>query len=232
MKLRLLAFLLTLAVTTQGANRILSPRFKSLTSTVNGDWLNRPVLTLGTSDELTIGFDELSHNFHRLTYHLEHCEADWTPSEDIFESNWLEGFNDLQIEDYQNSINTTVLYTHYQLTLPNDRCELPRLQEFSDEVCRGIQAGAEEAKELSQVLESAVGNVIDHAYRQGTKGDISVEARADSQGLTVSIIDNGHPFDPTVQTEGAAIALMRAYAASIGYKRKGGRNILTLTKQL
>ena len=118
------------------------------------------------------------------------------------------------------------------ITLPNDRCELPRLQEFSDEVCRGIQAGAEEAKELSQVLESAVGNVIDHAYRQGTKGDISVEARADSQGLTVSIIDNGHPFDPTVQTEGAAIALMRAYAASIGYKRKGGRNILTLTKQL
>ncbi len=108
----------------QGGNLIFSERVRSLTSTVNGDWLNRPVLELGSADVLTVSFDELSHNYHRLTYRLEHCEADWTVSDDIFESDWLTGFNGLQIEDYQNSINTTVMYTHYQLTIPNDRCRL------------------------------------------------------------------------------------------------------------
>ena len=82
------------------------------------------MMTLNSDDVLTIGFDEFSHNYHRLTCHLDHCEADWSVSQDIFESDWLQGFNDWQIEDYQNSINTTVLYTHYQLTIPNDRCQL------------------------------------------------------------------------------------------------------------
>ena len=107
-----------------GGNRIFSSRVKSLTSIVNGDWQNRPVMTLNSSDVLSIGFDEFSHNYHRLVYHLDHCEADWSVSEDIFESNWLHGFNDEPIDNYLNSINTTVLYTHYQLTIPNDRCQL------------------------------------------------------------------------------------------------------------
>lgn len=107
-----------------GGNRIFSSRVKSLTSIVNGDWQNRPVMTLNSSDVLSIGFDEFSHNYHRLVYHLDHCEADWSVSEDIFESDWLHGFNDEPIANYLNSINTTVLYTHYQLTIPNDRCQL------------------------------------------------------------------------------------------------------------
>lgn len=119
------SLMLALAATNMWAgNKIYSERFKSLTSMVNSDWKNRPVMTLGTTDVLHIGFDELSHNYHRLTYHLEHCEADWQASEELFESDWLEGFNDNQIEDYQNSVNTTVLYTHYELKIPNDRCRL------------------------------------------------------------------------------------------------------------
>ena len=107
-----------------GENRIFSPRVKTLTSMVGSDWQNRPVMTLDSDDVLHIGFDEFSHNYHRMTCHLDHCEADWSVSEDIFESDWLQGFNDWQIEDYQNSINTTVLYTHYQFTIPNERCQL------------------------------------------------------------------------------------------------------------
>jgi hypothetical protein len=86
--------------------------------------MNRPVMELGSGDRLKIGFDELSHDYHRFVYHLEHCEADWTVSDGLFESDWLVGFNDNPIENYQNSINTTVMYTHYTLTIPNDRCRL------------------------------------------------------------------------------------------------------------
>lgn len=115
-------FLTTLA--SVAGNRIYVENVHSLTSMVNGDWRNRPVMELGSGDRLRIGFDELSHDYHRFVYHLEHCEADWTVSDDIFESDWLVGFNDNPIDDYQNSINTTVMYTHYWLTIPNDRCRL------------------------------------------------------------------------------------------------------------
>ena len=107
-----------------GGNHIYTPRIQTVTSMVNGDWMNRPVMVLGSSDVLDIGFDELSHNYHRLVYRLEHCEADWSTSDDLFESEWLSGFNGNPIDDYQNSINTTVLYTHYRLTIPNDQCSL------------------------------------------------------------------------------------------------------------
>ena len=116
--------LLLTALQVAGKNTVYNPQVKTLQVVVNQDWLSPPVMRLGTNDILNIGFDELSHNFHRYTYRLEHCEADWSPSEELFESDWLEGFNDNVIEDYENSLNTTVLYTHYQLQIPNDRCRL------------------------------------------------------------------------------------------------------------
>ena len=127
MKRGLLLIVLLTATTLKtvwAGNRIFTPQVKSLTSTVNGDWLNRPVMALGSTDRLIVGFDELSHNYHRFVYRLEHCEADWSVSQELFESDWLAGFNDIPIDDYQNSINTTVLYTHYQLSIPNERCRL------------------------------------------------------------------------------------------------------------
>ena len=116
--------LLLLCLPLAGANRIYSPQIKTLTSTVNGDWLNHPVMVLGSGDRLEVGFDELSHNYRRLVYRLQHCEPDWTVSEGLFESEWLEGFNDNLIDDYQNSINTIVEYTHYNFDIPNDKCRL------------------------------------------------------------------------------------------------------------
>lgn len=120
----ILATLLFSTLTGTAGNRIYVENVRSLTSMVNGDWMNRPVMELGSDDKLRIGFDELSHDYHRFVYRLEHCEADWTASDDLFESDWLEGFNDNPIDDYQNSINTTVMYTHYTLTIPNERCRL------------------------------------------------------------------------------------------------------------
>ena len=109
----------------QAKHRILSPNLKTLQVVVNDNWTDPlPVMTLRSDDVLNVGFDELSHNFHRFIVHVEHCEPDWSPSEDIFESDWLEGFNDWALDDYDNSLNTTVLYTHYSFQLPNDQCRL------------------------------------------------------------------------------------------------------------
>ena len=84
----------------------------TLTTMVNNRWLALPVMKLNSADQFEIGFDQLSHEYHRYKYHIQHCEADFTPSEDIFESDFLEGFNDNYIDDYLESINTNQLYTH------------------------------------------------------------------------------------------------------------------------
>ena len=110
-------------ITASGRSTIFNSQVKTLQVIVNGDWMSPPVMQL-RGDVLHIGFDELSHTYHRYIYKLEHCEADWTPSEGLFESDWLEGFNGNPIEDYENSLNTTVLYTHYTLQIPNRQCRL------------------------------------------------------------------------------------------------------------
>lgn len=116
--------LFLLPMTLLAGNRIYDPQIKSLQAVVNQDWLSPAVMRLYGNDFLHIGFDELSHDYHRYIYRLERCEADWTTSEGLFETDWLEGFNNNVIEDFERSINTTVAYTHYQLMIPNDKCRL------------------------------------------------------------------------------------------------------------
>ena len=115
---------LLLTITAAAENRTYKPEVKSLQAVVNQDWLSPAVMRLKGGDILHIGFDELSHDYHRYVYRLERCEADWTTSEELFETDWLEGFNHNVIDNYERSINTTVPYTHYWLHIPNDRCQL------------------------------------------------------------------------------------------------------------
>ena len=118
-----LLFLL-LSMTAAGKNVIYDPQVKSLQAVVNQNWQSLPVMKLNSADRLNIDFDELSHDPHRYICHIERCEADWTTATEVFESDWLTGFNDLIIDGYELSINTTVPYTHYRFQLPNDQCQL------------------------------------------------------------------------------------------------------------
>ena len=122
-KAAVLALLWPFMLTSSGRSIILHPQIKTLQVVVNQDWMSPPVMRLH-GDVLHVSFDELSHTYHRYIYKLEHCEADWSPSDQLFESDWLEGFNGNPIEDYENSLNTTVLYTHYTLQIPNKQCRL------------------------------------------------------------------------------------------------------------
>ena len=121
-KIRVWAILgmMGISVTIAAKSRILEPQIKSLQVVVNQDWLSPAVMRLGTDDILNISFDELSHEYHHYTYRVEHCEADWTPSTQLFDIDWLEGVNDQPISDYAESLNTTISYIHYNMTIPNE----------------------------------------------------------------------------------------------------------------
>lgn len=111
------------AITAQ-RHEILDRQLHTLQVVVNDDPLLPPIMNLGGGNHLEIGFDEFSHEYHRYIYKVEHCNADWSPSTEIFESDYMNGFNGEPIEDYEKSFNTTVLYTHYSLRIPNENISL------------------------------------------------------------------------------------------------------------
>lgn len=96
-----------------------SDMINTLRAISNGDWERPQIITLDSDETIEFSFDEMSHQYHRFTYHITHCDAQWKPS-DLIESEYMNGFNDQPIENWENSLNTTFDYTHYSLTLPND----------------------------------------------------------------------------------------------------------------
>ena len=120
----LLSLLCCVSATTAQRHEILDRQLHTLQVVVNDDPLQPPIMNLGGGNHLEIGFDEFSHEYHRYIYKVEHCNADWSPSTEIFESDYMNGFNGEPIEDYEKIFNTTVLYTHYSLRIPNENISL------------------------------------------------------------------------------------------------------------
>lgn len=102
---------------------VYTPNIRTVQVIANNDDLSPAVIRLGEEETVEISFDHLTHDYHRYQYILTHCNADWTPS-DLSETEYLDGFNDNPIEDSEISINTTLPYTHYRLTLPNEQVRL------------------------------------------------------------------------------------------------------------
>lgn len=126
--LRFLIFMLCLWLSVAGwaqRNRILNPDIASLQVVAGNSWLSMPVIGLGEGVPVNIAFDDLTHEYRRYAYKVEHCNADWSTSGDLFVSDYIDGFNaDNVIEHVEQSINTNVLYTHYRFQIPNERCKL------------------------------------------------------------------------------------------------------------
>lgn len=116
--------LLTTAARAQ-RHEVLSTEVASLEVVAGDDWTALPLLSLDGDEVLHVDFDVLSHQYRRLCYRIEHCDADWTPSTGLFESDYCRGFaSGSTIDDTEESLNTNQLYTHYALQVPNDKCRL------------------------------------------------------------------------------------------------------------
>ena len=85
------------------------------------EWnLSYPVLKHKSNEKLVLHFDCIGNDIETYYYTFIHCTKDWEKS-DIFPNDYLEGFPENQVEEFQQSFNTTVNYIHYKLTFPNDR---------------------------------------------------------------------------------------------------------------
>ncbi len=89
---------------------------KTITFKGNTPESQLPVLKLG--EYLVLEFDALNGDEEDYYYKIDHFNFDWTPSV-LVQSEYLDGFDNQRIRDYENSYNTYQIYSHYKLTIPN-----------------------------------------------------------------------------------------------------------------
>ena len=106
-------------------HKIYSPNIATLQAVADDKWQNMPLIQLGTNQVMNFAFDDLTHEYHRYMYRIEHCEADWTTSNEIFTSDYIDGFTeDNLISNAEESLNTNIMYTHYSFQIPNSSCQI------------------------------------------------------------------------------------------------------------
>lgn len=75
-----------------------------------------PIVRLGES--FFLSFDDLKADESDYYYRIIHCNYDWSPSK-LLKSEYLNGNDNQRIRNYNNSYNTLVQYSNYNLSIPN-----------------------------------------------------------------------------------------------------------------
>ncbi|MDG2052781.1 MAG: DUF5103 domain-containing protein [Flavobacteriaceae bacterium] len=75
-----------------------------------------PIIRLG--EPLFLSFDDLNGNEADYYYQITHHDFDWALS-DLTKGEYMNGFDDVRIYNYENSYNSLQSYSHYTLKIPN-----------------------------------------------------------------------------------------------------------------
>lgn len=108
-----------------------------------------------------------------------------------------------------------------------------------------VPADPETQFTLRLVVEELVVNIVNYAYGDGGDGPLRIELDSDHKSLTLTIADNGTPFNPLEQATpdtnlsaeersigGLGIFLVREMMDTVDYKRVDGANVITATKNI
>ncbi len=86
-------------------------------------------------------FDDLEADQKSYYYKIEHCNYDWKVSS-LNPSEYIEGSNEFEILNFENSFNTLQGYTHYSFQIPNQNTRIKISGHFlvtiyndADEIC-------------------------------------------------------------------------------------------------
>lgn len=166
-------------------NGVYIDNLKSIQVKVNGEWGKQPVMMLGGRNFVEISFDDLQHNYVRYTYSITHCNADWKQS-DLLHSEYMTGFEDNRIEDYDQSLNTEMEYNHYSFTLPNEDVKLLVSGNY---IVNIFEDGEDEpvARACFSILEPHVGIAM------SVTNNTDIDTYQSHQQLSFSINYNGFP---------------------------------------
>ena len=102
----------------------MSPKFRSIIVCpvdMTGSLVDAPpVISLDGNEAIAVTFDHITDERVFLRYELIHCDASWQP-EGLVDSEFLDGFNQAEADDYAYSQGTVTHYINYRITIPNEQ---------------------------------------------------------------------------------------------------------------
>lgn len=184
--------------------QILVDNIRSLQVVAGNRWRDLPVIGISNGETVSISFDDMTHEHHRFTYSVRHCEADWTESREVFQSDFCEGFAEGNtIDTFEESFNTNTLYTHYSLQLPNDRCRLKMSGNYEVTIYDEDRGERPVVKAYFMVLESLMG--VSLSMLTNTDADINGRHQQISLGVNygeLKVSDPGRQIKTVVLQNG------------------------------
>lgn len=112
----ILVILFTVTVNSQVIEKIEPYYIRTIQFRGNTQQSQLPIIRLG--DRLTLTFDDINGNEEDYYYKITHHDFDWNES-DLSKGEYLNGFDEVRIETYENSLNSLQLYSHYMVSFPN-----------------------------------------------------------------------------------------------------------------
>ena len=110
----------------ENGNQVLQPNIKTVLFFKEGFEMGAPVIRMNSAEKLKLTFDDLDADLKHYKFTILHCESDWSSSTDLRPNDYIDGFNEDNINDFAYSFNTTVHYTHYSLLFPTTNLK-PRI---------------------------------------------------------------------------------------------------------
>ena len=82
-------------------------------------------------------------------------------------------------------------------TFPGRFESLAKITDFVIRAAKSAGLGPDAVFSVEMAVDEACANIIEHAYGGEGKGDIECTCQVDDAELTVTLRDNGSPFDPS-----------------------------------
>jgi anti-sigma regulatory factor (Ser/Thr protein kinase) len=131
-----------------------------------------------------------------------------------------------------------------ELTLPNQRSGIARLQDQLESFAQQHGLAARVLHDVQLALEEHLTNVLSYGYDDQLEHQIRVRVKLSLAELRVEVEDDGHPFNPLERLApdiskpieerpigGLGIHMMRKALDGMEYRRAEGKNILLMTKR-
>jgi anti-sigma regulatory factor (Ser/Thr protein kinase) len=131
------------------------------------------------------------------------------------------------------------------MVVVNQRRELARLGDRVDAFGRACGLSADDTACACLTLDELVSNVIKYAYEDTQEHQIHVTVQVDGNLMTISIEDDGKPFNPLEApvpnlevsieewpTGGLGVHIVKSIADKLEYRREHGHNIVMMEKRI
>lgn len=108
---------------TRYEDRVYLPSIRTVLFNIKGVNLSLPVIRLDGGEQLELQFDDLRAEYNDLSFTVVHCDRNWQPT-DMPVMEYISGFMEDNVTDWQFSVNAAKQYIHYSLTIPNRNMQL------------------------------------------------------------------------------------------------------------